>query len=228
MVESLKAFSAACTTSQDYLTHLNALSSSQILRAKLLNKSLKKLADLPDSLTAFNPKSQRKTKHSLKTLLPQHYCTDRLVRMACCTYWWSLRNEGSFSFIGALDNYVRDNSQDLCKASYPLHQAVFERDLVCISHLCSGEDSRWLYVDLEQCDPHGLTPLMLAMKLNYPEEATVLLDFGADPKYSASSELTPYEYAIATKNLPILTRMLASINSYNLEIWEMQREVCGS
>jgi ankyrin repeat protein len=136
--------------------------------------------------------------------------------------------DSSTSFTTTLESHIIGCNERF-SWKYPLHQAVFDRDLVYLCQLCNGEDRRLLYVDLEQTDPMGNTALILALKLNYLEEATVLLDFGADPNYSPDpTEPSPYEHAIAVKNKPLLTRMLAAISRLKLAVWDLHREVSCS
>lgn len=49
-------------------------------------------------------------------------------------------------------------------------------------------------MDVNGLDPLSNTPLMLAVKLQYYEEALVLIDHGADPKYRSTETMaSPFE-----------------------------------
>mmetsp|Transcript_7678 Transcript_7678/g.14492 ORF Transcript_7678/g.14492 Transcript_7678/m.14492 type:complete len:661 (+) Transcript_7678:6320-8302(+) len=220
---SLKEFAAACSSAERQLSNLKNLGTKQLIRVKQLLKCLCSLAKLSHNYGAFYPSSQRKTKRKLQQILQRDLWNDRFVRMVCSFYWYSLKDPG-LEFAQSLENYVKDCCERF-NCTYPVHKAVFERDLVTLSHLCTGEDKYWIYVDLEMPDLLGNTPLMLAIKLDFLEEAIVLLDFGADPKYTPDpTEPTPYEHAVATKNKGLLTRMLAAINRQKNAMWEIHRE----
>ena len=86
-----------------------------------------------------------------------------------------------------------------------MHVAVFNKDLYRIHKLCVGEDSEIMFTDIDNVDDLGNTPLMLAVKLKKYEEALVLVDHGADPKYRKSPEdLTPIEQALGHQDKPML------------------------
>lgn len=221
---TLKSFAVVCKRAYTKLTRLDGLSSTELVRATQLAKSLKRLSRIDDTLNVFDIRSQRKTKRRLQSRLSADIWSDRHARMTCSLYWYSLKDP-ALRFMRSLKNYVM-NCNERLSCAYPLHKAVFERDLVTLSHLCTGEDRHWIYVDLELTDQLGNTPLMLAVKLDYLEEATVLLDFGADPNNSPElSELTPYEHAIGSCQKVLLTRILAAVNRQKLAVWEIQRKV---
>jgi len=58
-----------------------------------------------------------------------------------------------------------------------------------IHKICSGEDFSQIFIDVNGSDPLNNTPLMLAVKLQYYEEALVLIDHGADPKYRSTETM---------------------------------------
>ena len=60
-----------------------------------------------------------------------------------------------------------------------------------------GKDPHLMYTDIDMVDELGNTSLMLAVKLKKYEEALVLIDHGADPKFRKNSDdITPIEQAI--------------------------------
>lgn len=93
---------------------------------------------------------------------------------------------------------------------FPLHKAVFERNLFQIRQLCAGEDNYRIYVDINEVDLLGNTPLMLAVKLKRYEEVLVLVDHGADPKFRLSIEdPSPLEQALGMKDRHMLAVLVA-------------------
>lgn len=60
---------------------------------------------------------------------------------------------------------------------FPLHYFVWKNDVDGLTQQLSSPDGRSQH--LEQLDPRGRTPLMLAVTLEYIECITILLDNGA-------------------------------------------------
>mmetsp|Transcript_27015 Transcript_27015/g.23913 ORF Transcript_27015/g.23913 Transcript_27015/m.23913 type:complete len:197 (-) Transcript_27015:1027-1617(-) len=80
---------------------------------------------------------------------------------------------------------------------YPLHKAVFSSNLPMIRRLCTGDKSPVFYCNVEQADPLGMTPLMLATRLGNKDAVLILSNHGTDPKHRCYPYArTPLEDAI--------------------------------
>ena len=98
---------------------------------------------------------------------------------------------------------VQDNITDI--NNFPLHLSLFSHDLYRIHKLCVGEDPDLMYTDIDMLDDLGNTPLMLAVKLKKYEEALVLIDHGADPKFrKTADDITPIEQALGLQDRSML------------------------
>ena len=71
---------------------------------------------------------------------------------------------------------------DSTRKEYPLHKAVFENNLPLISRLINCVHDGVFYVNKNQLDPCGNTPLTLAVKLGYVDAVRVLSDLFTCPK----------------------------------------------
>ena len=106
-------------------------------------------------------------------------------------------------------------------ADYPLHKAIFESDLPLIRKLCTGSTSSNFYSHIEQADPLGITPLMLAVKLDRKDIVLILAEHGADPKHRCIPYTrTPLEEAISNKQQEILRILLVISHHQQLMRWD--------
>ena len=104
---------------------------------------------------------------------------------------------------------------------YPLHKAIFDSNLPLIRKLCTGSTSSNFYCSIEQADPSGLTPLMLAVKLNRKDIVLILADHGADPKHRCIPYTrTPMEEAISNKQKAILRILLVVNHHQTVQRWD--------
>lgn len=68
------------------------------------------------------------------------------------------------------------------KREFPLHKAVFENNLPLISRLINCYNDGIFFVNKNEIDSCGNTPLLLAVKLGYIDAVKVLSDLFACPK----------------------------------------------
>jgi hypothetical protein len=71
---------------------------------------------------------------------------------------------------------------DPSKKIFPLHKAVFENNLPLISRLINCSFDGVFFVNKNEIDICGNTPLMLAVKLGYVDAVKVLSDLFTCPK----------------------------------------------
>jgi hypothetical protein len=71
---------------------------------------------------------------------------------------------------------------DSSKQDFPLHRAVFENNLPMISRLINCTHDSVFYVNKNELDSCGNTPLILAVKLGYIDAVKVLSDLFTCPK----------------------------------------------
>jgi len=76
---------------------------------------------------------------------------------------------------------------DSSRNDYPLHKAVFENNLPMISRLINCTHDGCFYVNKNELDPCGNSPLILAVKLGYIDAVKVLSDLFTCPKLKAIS-----------------------------------------
>ena len=146
----------------------------------------------------------KKTFKLLKSKIPTEVWEKPLVRRLCSAFFHSRDT------LESCISYIQKSTQPKPPTDYKLHEAVFSRELCRIRQLCIGEDPYCFYIDIDEEDPSGNTPLMLAVKLRYYEEVLVLLDHGADPKFRRTqSSACPLEQAAGMRDKP-LVRMLVS------------------
>ena len=110
-------------------------------------------------------------------------------------------------------NYIKNV---LLPENYPLHRAVLESKLYKIRQICIGEDCSYFYINIDEADMLGNTALMLAVKLSLHDQAQVLIDHGADPKYRITSvSPSPLEQAIAMEDKSMLYKL---VSGYHREL----------
>jgi hypothetical protein len=76
---------------------------------------------------------------------------------------------------------------DSSRTEYPLHKAVFENNLPLISRLINCTHDGVFYVNKNELDSCGNTPLTLAVKLSYVDAVKVLSDLFTCPKLKSLS-----------------------------------------
>jgi len=104
---------------------------------------------------------------------------------------------------------------------FPLHEAVYTSNLPMIRRICARENSPVFYSHVEQSDPAGVTPLMLAVLLGNKDAALILTNHGADPKHRAYPYArTPLEEAIERKRRGVIKVLLRANNIIKQVQWE--------
>ena len=84
---------------------------------------------------------------------------------------------------------------------YPIHSAIFQSDLRQLSRLLKLEVDGIFFLEKNQLDPCGNTPLMLAVKLGNIDAVKILSDVYTCPKLRPIHELmNAKEIAIAMKH----------------------------
>ena len=82
-----------------------------------------------------------------------------------------------------------------------------------IRRICAREKNPVFCSHVEQCDPAGITPLMLAVLLGNKDAVLILTNHGADPKHrSYPYARTPFEEAVQSKNRAIIKTLLLANN----------------
>ena len=107
---------------------------------------------------------------------------------------------------------------------FPLHKAIFEGNLPIVRRLCSRETMQLFYCNPEEQDPLGLTPLMLAIKLNRKDAVLVLTECVCNPKLRANPLLkTPMEEAISQRACVMLKYLLIAGQRLRQSQWETEK-----
>ena len=98
---------------------------------------------------------------------------------------------------------------DCERTDFPLHQAVFENNLPLISRLITCKHDGIFFVDKNEIDMCGNTPLALAAKLGYADCIKILTDLFACPKLRSFNDFpNSLEIASALKNKEIIQLLL--------------------
>jgi hypothetical protein len=107
---------------------------------------------------------------------------------------------------------------------YPLHNAVYASNLTLIRRLCAREKSPVFHSHIEQSDPAGITPLMLAVIMGKKDAVVILANHGADPKHrSYPYARTPLEEAIQKKHRIMIKTLLIAANHLKQNLWETNK-----
>jgi hypothetical protein len=78
-----------------------------------------------------------------------------------------------------------------------------------------------LYCDINEIDPGGNTPIMLAIKTNNLDALNVLCDHEADIKHKCfEGDISPLEFAVKTKNKKALKILVNAMKKQKLSHWE--------
>ena len=108
---------------------------------------------------------------------------------------------------------------------FELHRAVYDNNLRMIRKICAQEISSHLYCEINELDPHGNTPLMLAIKLKNLDAINVLCDHDADIKHKCyEGDISPLEYASSIKNKEILKILINGVKKQKISNWENNKK----
>lgn len=211
----------AATALEDYISEdeFSALRKEELLSAfqSLLKRMLPK--------GRLNPTSQAESLVVLSKAVEARSFRQPAVRRICWEYWRLVRDAtaSAASLILPLSAYIATGFSpvSLHSEDYPLHRAVFEGRLYCIRNLCLHESDTHLFCEVDAVDPLGCSPLMLAVKLRKLEEALVLVDHGANPKFRSSADQpTPLEQSAGLRDKAISRVLLAACQRQQLDKWE--------
>ena len=168
----------------------------------------------------------------MKNFPPAHF-EDEVFRKICSELWRYMRSQ---NFAEPDDTNIQVPFDNLklflygvsfptpYSEDYPLHQAVYKSDLAMIRRICAREKSPVLYSHVEQSDPVGVTPLMLAVILGNKDAALVLTNHGANPKHrSYPYARNPLEEAISRKNRAMMKILLSASACIKQTQWEMNK-----
>lgn len=108
---------------------------------------------------------------------------------------------------------------------YPIHSAIYKSDVEQVRKMCEGTQTNCFFVHIEQGDPMGISPLLLAIKLGNQDIVSILTAHGADPRHKVVPKSKyPMEEAMYTKNKEIIKAMLMSTYQLRLNKWEKTKE----
>lgn len=174
----------------------------------------------------LNPTSQAKSLAVLSNAMEARTFRLPAVRRICWEYWRLVREgtASSSSLILPLSTYIASgfSPSSIHSEDYPLHRAVFEGRLYYIRNLCLHESETHIFCEIDAVDPLGCSPLMLAVKLRKLEEALVLVDHGANPKFRSNADQpTPLEQSAGLKDKAICRVLLAACQRQQLDKWEL-------
>ncbi|OMJ94959.1 hypothetical protein SteCoe_1821 [Stentor coeruleus] len=215
-------FQSACAETKDSISQRTFSEISQNDKKSQVLRAFSKLSNLSNYHIRFFPTKQTKTIKRLRKRIPHELWKEPLSRKIFFEFWRGLETlsptgylkDSMLRFIYGVNEY----SNDLM--SYPLHYSVFNNDLYRIHKLCVGEDSDFMYTDIDKEDPLGNTPLMLAVKLRKYEGVLVLIDHGADPKYRKSQDsLSPIEQALGLQDRSMLKILITGYLRRIREKW---------
>jgi len=109
---------------------------------------------------------------------------------------------------------------------FELHNAVFNNDLRGIRRISGFETSNHLICDINEVDPAGNTPLMLAIKMNHYDVINVLCDHDADIKHkSYEDDVSPIEYVVKTENRKVIKLLVSAMKKQKSSHWERNKKV---
>jgi hypothetical protein len=141
-----------------------------------------------------------------------------------------LNNQSSLttieSFLKELEERINLSFYNIRKKNYfeedfELHKAVFDNNLRMIRKIIANETTSHFHCDINEVDPHGNTPLMLAIKLNNYDAINVLCDHDADIKHkSFDDDISPMEYAVLLQNRKILKILINAMKKQKITNWE--------
>jgi hypothetical protein len=130
------------------------------------------------------------------------------------------------SFIIELEERINLSFYKIKKRNYfeedfELHKAVFENNLRMIRNICANETTHHIYCHINEIDPYGNTPLMLAIKLGHYDAINVLCDHDADIKHeSFDGDTSPMEYAVMQKDIKTLKILINATKKQKISQWE--------
>lgn len=98
------------------------------------------------------------------------------------------------------------------KKSFPLHKAVFDGNLPLISRLVNCKQDGVIFVDKNEIDICGNTPLVLAIKLQNTDAVKILTDLHCSAKLTPlPSIISGFELAKALKDRKLVELLMESV-----------------
>ena len=98
------------------------------------------------------------------------------------------------------------------QTSFPLHKAVFEGKLASISRLIACREEGTLFVDKNEIDLCGNSPLVLAVRLRNLDAIQILTDLYCSPKLSPFPQvLSALEVATVVKDRRMVEILMNSV-----------------
>ena len=154
--------------------------------------------------------------------IPGRFFENEYFLKVCSEFWRFIRNlkyaePSELNTQAAFDNLTLFlygiSFPSFYAEDYPLHHAVYTSNLAMVRRICAREKSPVFHAHIEQSDPIGITPLMLAVLLGNKDAVLILTNHGAHPKHrSYPYARTPLEEAIHKKNRSMVkVLLLASI-----------------
>jgi ankyrin repeat domain-containing protein 13 len=215
-------FQSACDELRESISSRNFKEVQETEKKSQILKVISQLSQLSNYHIRFFPQEESKTIKRLKKYIPTEIWKQILIRKVIYEFWKGLETLNPFGYVkDRIFRYIygiSESSTDF--KDYPLHLSVFNNDLYRIHKLCVGEDQDHIYTDIDKEDALGNTPLMLAVKLKKYEEALVLIDHGADPKYrSTPANITPIEQALGLQDKSMLRILITGYLRIIRERW---------
>ncbi len=107
-----------------------------------------------------------------------------------------------------------------------LHNAVLQNDFRTIRKICGFETAEHLICEINELDPAGNTPLMLAIKMNHYDVINVLCDHDADIKHKCfDGDISPIEYAVKNDNRKAIKLLITATKKQKSLHWERNKKV---
>lgn len=201
----------------------------EVKRTQKILKGLKILTSLHTKNITFD-RDICVTYSLLRRKIHQDHWENWIVRRVLYNFhiWQSSDSATNHIYLDLL-NYVKSVlCVSLIPENYPLHRAVFEKNLCKIRQICIGEDSTYFHINIDEPDCIGNTALMLAVKLGFSDEVQVLIDHGANPKHRISfSAASPIEQAIAMGDKNILAKLVSGYHRELHNNWNEHVEEFG-
>ena len=212
-----------CEKAYSYVLSVEFSKVQQITRKNEVLNVLRRIFSFSYPRLRFFPHSQPKTIRRLTRYIPSYIWQLSSVRKVLFEFWQAIQtHKVQVVFEKALITYISVHyTTKESILDYPLHRAVFSRDLKALREYCSGENSNWIFKDIHEPDMHGNTPLMIAVKLQRYEEATVLVDYGAQPKFRLSRHhYTPLEQALGLRDKTLLHLLVSAQKKHFIDMIE--------
>lgn len=215
-------FQSACLSCSKSLLSRKFKSVQENERKSRCLSAISSITQLTDHHIRFFPDDESKTIRRLRKYVKKEIWEKPIIRKFFFEFWNSLGTLSPGTYLkDQIFRFIYDIQESSVDSSdFPVHRAVFTHDLYKIHKLCVGEDPECMFTDVDKLDPLGNTPLMLAVKLKRYEEALVLVDHGADPKYRKNAEeLSPVEQALGQMDRPMLRILITGYLRQIREKW---------